>query len=349
MPRRCSTKGTLCSPVYCVVHPAAGLLHTELTPFILTEQFTFWDQPRYLCWQHHVSGQEPHTRVGKKRVGQEGCARGRDGLRQGGGKGGGGAAHRSRDPAHLCRRAGGARKGVCMRASEVCCRTCTRTPCRSTFRYIGSWAPSPWLLLGVHAERPSKASTFPRHVRRVRTRTEGTNSPKLDHIGLPSVPAASASPARQTSASANAIARRSVARGELRLGPHAARPRSNSLSWAILRVLVSRGNLFFVFSFDTQRPPDQSNLSRRNPSKGDVKKCVGRAAMTTTKGAPYTARTALHDRTLRDVRREQLSTAMLRDSHSMLLIALSYPALTECACADILRGAIGQGAPMYNR
>ena len=247
MPRRCSTKGTLCSPVYCVVHPAAGLLHTELTPFILTEQFTFWDQPRYLCWQHHVSGQEPHTRVGKKRVGQEGCARGRDGLRQGCGKGGGGAAHRSRDPAHLCRRAGGARKGVCMRASEVCCRTCTRTPCRSTFRYIGSWAPSPWLLLGVHAERPSKASTFPRHVRRVRTRTEGTNSPKLDHIGLPSVPAASASPARQTSASANAIARRSVARGELRLGPHAARPRSNSLNWAILRVLVFGGNLFFVF------------------------------------------------------------------------------------------------------
>jgi len=69
----------------------------------------------------------------------------------------------------------------------------------------------------------------------------------LDHMGLPSVPAASASPARQTSASANAIARRSVARGELRLGPHAARPRSNSLNWAILRVLVFGGNLFFVF------------------------------------------------------------------------------------------------------
>jgi hypothetical protein len=45
------------TPVYCVVHPAARLLHTELTPFILTEQFALWNQPRYFCWQHHVSGQ----------------------------------------------------------------------------------------------------------------------------------------------------------------------------------------------------------------------------------------------------------------------------------------------------
>jgi hypothetical protein len=154
MPRRCSTKGTLCSPVYCVVHPAAGLLHTELTPFILTEQFTFWDQPRYLCWQHHVSGQrvEAAHQGGEGESQPGGCARGRDGLRQGGGVGGGGTACQPRNPARLYRRAGGARKGVCRRASKVCCRTCTRTPCRSIFRCIGSWAPWPWLLLGAHAD-----------------------------------------------------------------------------------------------------------------------------------------------------------------------------------------------------
>jgi hypothetical protein len=139
----------------------------------------------------------------------------------------------------------------------VCCRTCTRTPCRSTFRYIGSWAPSPWLLIDVHAEHRQAHSrgTLGACAREQHSRT---NYPKLAANGPPSVPAASASPAMQTSASTNAVARKSVARGELRLGPHAARPRSNSLSWAIVLAPVLAGT-FFLFFFQntllhTQRP-----------------------------------------------------------------------------------------------
>jgi len=221
-------------PVYRVVHPAAGLLHTELTPFILAEQFAFWDQPRHICWQHHVSGRAAGgaCRPGRVRGAtvwsagspvararehpQPAAASWREGLPP-------------RAPARVRCRAeirGTARAGWRARVSPARApRTCTRIPCQSTFRCTGSWAPWPLLL------RDGRAAGVQARASCVRARPPVSPVPSLGtllHIptqfppgfgrALPGVPAASASPSAQKSTSASTPAHRPAAHTPPRCG-----------------------------------------------------------------------------------------------------------------------------------